>query len=145
MDRVWKYVLFVLLVAGVAIAGCAQEAVKEQVAGEDLTVKNISPVEAFELIQKNKGNPDFVILDVRTPEEFSQGHIENAINVNYYSKTFENELNRLDKNKTYLVYCRTGHRSGLAVEVMKELGFKKVYNMMGGIAEWEAKGLPVVR
>jgi rhodanese-related sulfurtransferase len=134
----------------VAIAGCATQEVKEPVkpAGEqtvtETIIKNISPEEAYELIQKNKGNSDFIILDVRTRQEFSQGHIDGAVNLDFYSKSFREELNKLDKTKTYLVYCRTGHRSGLAAEIMKELGFKNVYNMMGGIVEWQAKGFPIV-
>jgi len=63
--------------------------------------------DAYTLIQKNKGNPDFVILDVRTPAEFADEHIENAINLDYYSETFRDDLNKLDKTKTYLIYCRT--------------------------------------
>ncbi len=70
------------------------------------------------------------------------GHIENAINLNYYSKTFKDELSELDKSKTYLIYCRSGRRSGIALDIMKELGFTEVYNILGGITQWEAEGLP---
>jgi len=69
--------------------------------------RNIRVKDAYTLIQKNKGNPDFVILDVRTPAEFADEHIENAINLDYYSETFRDDLNKLDKTKTYLIYCRT--------------------------------------
>ena len=149
MKRKWQNWLLILLLAlAVAIAGCTSQ-VKEPVKtpGEQTVAKtairNISPEEAYDLIQKNKGNPDFVILDVRTPQEFFKGHIEGAVNLDFYSKSFRDELNKLNKTKTYLVYCRTGYRSGLAAEIMEELGFKNIYNMKGGIVKWKAKGFPV--
>ncbi len=105
-------------------------------------IENITPQEAFTLIQDNENNPDFVILDVRTPEEFADGHIENAINLDYYSETFRDELNKLGKNKKYLIYCRSGNRSGKTLNIMERLNFREVYNMLGGIIQWEAEGLP---
>ena len=96
-------------------------------------------------MQNSKNNPDFVIIDVRTPEEFAEGHIENVINLDYYSETFRDELNKLDKNKMYLIYCRSGNRSGKALNIMEELNFREVYNMSGGIIEWKAKELPITK
>jgi rhodanese-related sulfurtransferase len=100
--------------------------------------------EAYELIQKHSGNADFIILDVRTPGEFAEGHIEKALNKDFYADTFRNALDGLDRNKTYLVYCRSGSRSRSALGVMKELGFRNVYNMAGGFLKWQRK-YPVVR
>jgi len=151
MKRKWQvWQLILLLALAVTIAGCATQEVKEPVKtpGEQAiaktVIRDISPEDAYELIQKNKGNPDFVILDVRTPQEFLQGHIDGAINIDFRSKSFRDELNKLNKTKTYLVYCRTGYRSGLAAEIMEDLGFQHIYNMKGGIVKWQAKGLPVV-
>jgi len=106
--------------------------------------EDITPEEAFNLIKENQGSPDFVIIDVRTPEEFAGGHIENAINIDYYSDTFRDDLNKLDKNKTYLIYCRSGNRSGKALDIIEESDFLEAYNMLGGITAWQAEGLPVV-
>ena len=72
------------------------------------------------MIQNKKNDPNFVILDVRAPEEFVSKHLENSININYRSMTFRNDLNRLDKDKTYLIHCRTENRSGSALLIMKE-------------------------
>ena len=108
-------------------------------------IENITPEEAYILIQENKDNPNFVILDVRTPEEFLGEHIENAVNLDYYSDTFRNDLNKLDKNKTYLIYCRSGSRSENALNIMKELDFREVYNMSGGIIKWNSEGLPTTK
>ncbi|MBA7649849.1 Thiosulfate sulfurtransferase GlpE [subsurface metagenome] len=107
--------------------------------------KDITPQAAFTLIQENQNNPDFVILDVRTPEEFADGHIENTINIDFYSDTFQDELDNLDKNKTYLIYCRSGGRSGKALNIMAELNFKEVYNVSGGVIAWKAEELPTTK
>ena len=108
-------------------------------------IKKLAPKEALELIQKNSKNPGFVILDVRTPEEFESGHIERAININYHTDTFVEDLNKLDKNKTYLVYCRTGRRSGDTVDIMTKQGFKELYRTDGDIVKWKSEGLPLVK
>ncbi len=107
-------------------------------------IKTFEPKEAMELIQKNANNPNFVILDIRTPEEFDSGHIAGAININYHSDSFIEDLDKLDKSKTYLVYCRTGRRSGDAVSIMTRLGFKEIYRIKGDIVKWKSEGLPVV-
>ena len=140
-------VLSVSLVIGVALTGgCVgkETATPDQETPTQI-IENITPQEAFTLIQNNQNNPDFVILDVRTPEEFADGHIENAINLDYYSETFRDDLNKLDKNKKYLIYCRSGNRSGKALNIMEELNFREVYNMVGGIIAWEAAELPTVK
>lgn len=103
-------------------------------------VQNISVAEAKALIDQNSGSADFVILDVRTPSEYAQGHIPGAVNLDYYA-SFENSLFLLDKNKTYLVYCRSGNRSISAAQLMLENSFTSIYNMQGGINVWISGGL----
>jgi len=140
-----KRLLLVLLVTGIVLTGgCAEIATPEQEAPSQI-IENITPQEAFTLIQNNENNPDFVIIDVRTPKEFAEERIENAINVDFYSETFTDELNNLDKNKPYLIYCRSGRRSRNALDIMEELNFREAYNMSGGIIEWKAEGLPITK
>lgn len=107
--------------------------------------RQISATEAHRLILKHKNDPDFVVLDVRTPEELTQGHLpeKTPMNLDFYAPSFREQLARLDREKTYLVYCRTGHRSGEAVKLMKELGFRRVYDLQGGITAWQNAGLPI--
>ena len=114
------------------------------VAGEGI-LKTISPKEASDLIVKHKNNPDFIILDVRTPHEFKSGHIEKAILLDYYSKMYTGELKKLDKTKTYLIYCRSGNRSGKTLHLIKDMGFSRVYNMDKGIKGWRSKGFPLTK
>lgn len=133
------------LVIGVALTGgCVRD---ETVTPETPTqiIEDITPQEAFTVIQNNQNNPDFVIIDVRTPQEFADGHIENVINIDFYSETFRDELNILDKDKTYLIYCRSGNRSGRTMPIMAELNFREVYNMLGGINQWKTEGLPTTK
>ncbi len=132
-------VIFLLIIA-LLFSGCSG---KEQT--DTPILKNISIQEAAELIKDNASNPRFKILDVRTPEEFETGHIEDAINLDFYSVTFKDELDKLNKTNTYFVYCRSGNRSGQAMKMMESLGFKEVYNLSGGINDWIAAGLPVVK
>ena len=105
-------------------------------------IKDITTDDAFVLIEKNKDSSNLVILDVRTPEEFEDEHIENAINLDFYSETFKDDLGKLDKNKIYVTHCQLGGRSAKTVVTMKDLGFVEVYNITGGIAGWKSKGLP---
>ena len=113
--------------------------------GQEQILKDISPKEAHELIKKHADNDNFIIFDVRTPAEFKSGRIENSINLDYYTKTFQKDLDKLDKEKTYLVYCRSGNRSGRTLPLMKKLNFHEAYNMTGGIGVWYSQKFPVVK
>lgn len=86
-----------------------------------------------------------VILDVRTPQEYQTGRIENAQNIDYNAPDFKEKINALDKNKPYFVYCLAGGRSTAAVSYMRENGFKEVYNLAGGVRAWRGQGLPLVK
>jgi len=100
---------------------------------------NISQEQWWEDAQ-NDGNA--VILDVRTEDEWNEGIIPGAINIDIYKgQGFIDALEELDKSKTYYVYCRSGARSGNACNVMNQLGFEKAYNLSGGIMQWQG---PVV-
>ena len=85
-----------------------------------------------------------ITLDVRTPGEFNEGHIDGALLIDFQSGNFENEIASLDKSKTYAVYCRSGSRSGEAVKVMSDAGFTNLYNLNGGVIDWANAGLPLV-
>jgi rhodanese-related sulfurtransferase len=85
-----------------------------------------------------------ITLDVRTPGEFNEGHIEGAQLIDFQSGNFENEIATLDKSKTYAVYCRSGSRSGQAVKIMSDAGFTNLYNLNGGVIDWTNAGLPLV-
>lgn len=95
----------------------------------------LSSPEIKEVLKKNKA---IVILDVRTSEEFAAGHLNGAQNIDIRQQDAYSKLDKLNQKITYLVYCRTNHRSGMAVDYMMQKGFKKVYQMMDGFPGWIA-------
>jgi len=102
---------------------------------------NVSPGDAYAIMQNSSGS---VIIDVRTPQEYQSGHLKGATNLDYYSNGFLDSLKPLDKNSTYIVYCRRGIRGGATLEMMKALGFKRVYNILGGLTLWAQEGMPMI-
>ena len=92
--------------------------------------RNIGATEAQKIITSNTS---LKVLDVRTKEEYEEGHIAGATNLDFYGNSFKNDLSKLNKDDTYLVYCRSGNRSGQTLSIMKDLGFKNVYNLSNGI------------
>ena len=112
--------------------GCSQ--------AED-AAKNVDPKAAQALIADQKAT----VLDIRTPEEFAEGHIPNAKNVDFFSKSFRETLEKLDKDAPIVMHCQSGGRSGQALPIFKELGFTKVFHMNGGFSAWSKAGLPVAK
>ena len=95
----------------------------------------LEPDAAAELMRGNRGNPDFVILDVRTPEEFRQGYIEGAALLDYYAPDFRDRFAALDRDATIFMYCRSGNRSAQAAKKLIAMGYTNVYDF-GGIIDW---------
>jgi thioredoxin 1 len=104
-------------------------------------VKQTLSVADFE--QKIATLPAAQLIDVRTPGEFTGGHLKNATNIDINDDAFESGLTKLDKSKPILVYCLSGGRSAKAANKMKDMGFKEIYNLDGGIMQWEAADKPV--
>jgi phage shock protein E len=85
-----------------------------------------------------------ITIDVRTPGEFMEGHLVNAVNIDVENPSFATEIEKLDKSATYAVYCRSGRRSANAIATMKDAGFTSMFNLNAGVQEWAAAGLPLV-
>ena len=91
-----------------------------------------------EWVSQLERDDNAVIIDVRTENEVADGIIQKAIHIDIYKgQEFVNEIEELDKDKNYYVYCRSGNRSGQACNIMDQLGFENAYNLEGGILEWE--------
>ena len=82
----------------------------------------------------------YTLIDVRTQDEFDLGHIDSAINLDFYSETFQNDILSLPKNETIVLYCRTNNRSSKTANILKENGFKEISVLEGGITEWVKNG-----
>ncbi|MCT4624064.1 MAG: rhodanese-like domain-containing protein [Schleiferiaceae bacterium] len=103
------------------------------------TFYNISTAEAANMIEEG----DVVIMDVRSLDEFESGHIIGAMNQDVRNEDFTESIKKMDKSKTYVVYCHSGRRSAHASEILKDNGFTKVYNVQGGISAWQQDGYEV--
>lgn len=88
--------------------------------------------------------PGTVILDVRSRGEFAEGHLDGAINIDVEDPSFAQEIAGLNKSVPYAVYCRSGNRSQIAIDLMREAGFENTYHLAGGIGAWSAAGNDVV-
>jgi rhodanese-related sulfurtransferase len=105
------------------------------------TIELVSPADAAQVIEDDPAG--LVVLDIRTPEEFNEARLADAVNVDFYDADFADQLDALDKNDPYVMYCRSGNRSSEAIKTMKDLGFVEVYEIDGGIANWYDSGFPV--
>lgn len=97
------------------------------------------------IIDLCKNDSDLIILDIRTPTEFKDGHLENAQNIDFYGQNFSSQINNLPKHRPIVLYCRSGSRSSSAFTMMQGMGFAVVYNLTGGINGWTSAGFPTVK
>jgi phage shock protein E len=131
----------VIVFANLHFMACTQTTKLSSDAGQ-AKVKNLRTSEFFKMAFEKPD--DVVVLDVRTPEEWEEGIIENAKRINFYDSDFETQLDQFDPEKPIMVYCKSGGRSGSATEILEKKGFKKIYNLDGGITSWNEAGLPTV-
>lgn len=117
-----------------------ESSVKVQQENEVIS-KDVDVAEFAELVKNKEGQ----ILDVRTPEEWAEGSIKDAIKMNFFDDNFNTKLAELDKSKPVYVYCKSGGRSGKATKQMKKMGFTAVYNLNGGIGAWNSAGNETVK
>jgi len=127
MKYLMNAIAFLLLFAFV---GCQQHLEKTKV--------NLSATEVKQLIESDQ---DIVVLDVRTPSEYQEGHLEGAVNIDYTAPDFKQEIAKLDTAATYLVYCKSGNRSGRASAVMATGNFNHLYNATVGFEALKSTGL----
>lgn len=126
-----RYLVMTLVAGALILTGCSTS---------KSAITNMNATDFSKKIQES----GVVLLDVRTPGEFSQGHIQGAMNIDVEASTFNSEIVKLDKTKTYAVYCHSGRRSGIATTAMAALGFKHLFNLQNGISDWMAHGMMMV-
>lgn len=138
--------LFLFLIAGTLLSSCNAESATSgetnatAAAVQTAKVKKVNSPEAKALLAEQ---PDVVVLDVRTPGEYAAGHLQNATLLDITTADFFQQLQSLDKSKTYLVYCAVGGRSRQAVQQMQQLGFQQVYDATEGFSALKNAGIPV--
>ena len=126
--RAFHYLVFIF---GILLASCSFQ-----------SPTNVLEPEIFDKLSKEIDGS--VIVDVRTPEEFNEGFIPNAINIDYRGIEFEKQISELDTVKTYFVYCKSGGRSASVAFYMRRHSFKNVYELKGGIENWKKKGFSIM-
>lgn len=123
----------VLLVLSLVLAAC----------GGGSSTRVIATVSPQDASVRLADDPAPVLLDIRTPEEVAAGHLGGSVNIDFYEADFADRIAELDRDASYVVYCRSGSRSGQAMELFDSLGFADVTEIDGGIVAWSAAGLPV--
>lgn len=132
MKRIINSISFLAIVCTISIA-------------QNTDSENITCQQAYDLIQKFKADTNFVILDLRPQNMYNVEFIESAIYYDVFSENFDNWVSKLNKDKTYLLYCNVGHRSGIALDKMKQMGFKNLYHLFEGIKEWKKQGFVTMK
>ena len=133
MKRKLKSFILSISLACLVSSACSNSE-DSSVANQEFQFTNMKAVEAAKIL---KDNPKAVVLDIRTPSEFNEGHIPNAVNIDYKADSFDIELGKLDRDTTYVMHCRSGRRSANSFEIFKKLGFKNIIHMDDGILGWE--------
>ena len=104
--------------------------------------KNDIQIDAF---QKKIASENYTLVDVRTADEYIDGHLEGAVNIDYFSSTFSDDISKLGLETPVLVYCRSGNRSGKSMKIMYDIGFKEVKNLIGGYKGWVSENNSVIK
>lgn len=133
--------IFLIVILWIGFNSCGQKKQNEQ-AKDVVSKTNISLITAAEL---NQISDSILIIDVRTPEEFASGHIENSININMQSVDFMEQIATLEKGQSVYLYCKKGGRSNRAARMIQEMEFKNIYDLKGGILQWEKEGYKTIK
>lgn len=142
-----RLLIGILFIATILVSGCVgqtAEVGEGELDTEERTLINVPASRGLEIIQENVDNPNFMVLDVRTPEEFETEHLKSAVNIDFYEDDFRTNLDQLDKEGTYLIYCGSGKRGSMTLPIMIELGFVEAYNIEGGLAVCKGEGFEIV-
>jgi len=128
-----KFAIFLSLLLVLVFTGCKEKTIARE-------IRVITPQEVHDAVSDSHKHQ---LVDVRTLEEFHEGHLQNAQNICVTDADFEENISKLDKAQPIYLYCRSGKRSAKAAEILKGMGFKEIYDMEGGFLEWQSEGLQV--
>ncbi|MEN8187963.1 MAG: rhodanese-like domain-containing protein [Bacteroidota bacterium] len=140
-----KINFFIIIIFTSTLVGCAQNTKEKntihttEVSEKDKVINLISPEEL------NKKLGEITLIDIRTPQEFSEGHLKNAANINLFDPNFIQKMNKFDKSKVLYIYCRSGNRTSSAAKKLAEIGFVKIYDLQGGILNWRKNNMEVIK
>ena len=127
-----RLLIFLCSIFSIGVASCKEPSSKG-------VVKVVSP----KLVQTLLSEDSMQLVDVRTPGEFKQGHIEGAQNIDYFSAAFDSDIKNLDKTKPVILYCKSGARSAKSGKKLLNAGFIEIYDLGGGIIRWKEEGFEI--
>ena len=135
-----KLALFLFALSSIALISCERESGVAETTAPAAGPIDLDGAKAAEVLASD---PSIVVLDVRTPEEFAEGHIKGALNIDFNGDDFEKKIAELDPAKPYLLHCAAGRRSGQALPLFEKLKFNQLYHLRSGFGGWVADGKPV--
>jgi rhodanese-related sulfurtransferase len=136
-----KTLLLPLIISSLLFSSCSPSTAQQ----ESVIADEIKAVEAKTMIEDNSGNKNFVIIDTRSVREYEGGHLKNSVFINFSAPDVKEQVLKLDKTKTYLIYCHSGGRSGMIQDLMEKNGFEETYNLKDGIVSWRSEGFETVK
>ncbi len=136
-----------LVILSFTFISCAQNTAKKEVKdnGNNYATQAKQVVELISPKDLNAKLGDIQLIDIRTPREFNGGYIKGAININFFDRDFNDQMAKLNKDKELYIYCRSGNRTSKAAKRLKDQGFTKIYDLQGGILNWNRNKLKVVK
>lgn len=136
-----------LVILSFTFISCGQNTAKKEVKdnGNKYATQDQKVVALISPKDLNATLGDIQLIDIRTPKEYDEGYIEGAININFFDRDFNAQMAKLDKDKELYIYCRSGNRTGKAAKRLKDQGFTKIYDLQGGILNWNRNKLKVVK
>lgn len=141
-----KNIKLLFFILSITFISCAQNTAKKEV--KDGTTNVGQDQQVVELINPKDLNAklgDIQLIDIRTSREYTSGYIKGAININFFDRNFMDQMSKLNKEKEIYIYCRSGNRTNKAAARLKEQGFTKIYDLKGGILNWNRNKLAVVK
>ena len=148
MKKLVKSIALTVLLATAATSCTDEAAIRKRAAAnapkpvikivEAVAPTNLGKINKVAVADFEKSLATATLVDVRTPEEFAEGHLKGAVNINFKKRTFPDYINAIAKDKPVAVYCRSANRSGKAALIMQSLGFKEIYDLDGGVKAWKA-------
>jgi rhodanese-related sulfurtransferase len=147
LKKIDSYGLFIIIAfLTMSCKNVAEEKIVQNTVASEAPSQDIVKVLGVDEFSKRlQAVGDIQLIDVRTPQEVSEGHIPGAMNISITAEGFENSIDKLDRSRPVYVYCKSGGRSARAAKIMKDLGFKEIYDLDGGITSWMAAGKEVIQ
>ncbi len=143
------FTTILIFIASFFIFSCTPKAQTKTATSATISTKKViaNPIEVLSAVDfKQRIEADDVqLVDIKTQGEFIQGHIEGALNFDYYKRTFISQMSTLDKTKPVYIYCRSGNRTGSASKKLKKAGFTKIYDLKGGTNHWTRAGFTLIK